>query len=114
MTDALRNNLTDAEAVYFDELKQAGTKLKVLKQRVQRVDREGRKAGNIHWAHVGDIKHVNELLKEALDFEFGNFQPRTANTRKLFSNQNKRAWRSTSSPGSMQKRRKPVTQAIQR
>ncbi len=89
MTEALRNTASDAELVYFDELKQAATKLKVLKQRITREEREGRKAGNIHWAHVGDIRHINELLKEVLDFEFGNFQPRKTNSKKLFSNLNK-------------------------
>ena len=76
MPNVLRTTVSDAEAVYFDELKQAATKLKVLRQRVLRAEREARKAINIHWAHVGDLKHVNELLKEVLDFEFGNFKPR--------------------------------------
>lgn len=76
MTDAQRSTVSDAEAVYFDELKQIATKLKVLRKRITKAERDGRKAGNIHWAHVGDIRHVNELLKEVLDFEFGNFKPR--------------------------------------
>jgi len=76
MTTALKSTSSDAELVYFDELKQITTKLKVLKQRVLRAERAARKAANIHWAHVGDLKHVNEMLKEVLEFEFGNFQPR--------------------------------------
>lgn len=76
MTITTKSPPSDAELVYFDELRQITTKLKVLKQRVLRAERGARKAANVHWAHVGDLKHVNEMLKEALEFEFGNFQPR--------------------------------------
>lgn len=82
MANVLRNTVSDAEAIYFDELKQAATKLKVLKQRMTKTEREGRKTGNINWGHVGDIKHLNELLKEVLDFGFSNFQPCKESARK--------------------------------
>ena len=76
MTTISRNAPSDAEVVYFDELKLITEKLKVLRHKVQRAERSARKAAIVHWAHVGDLKHVNELLKELLEFEFGNFKPR--------------------------------------
>ena len=76
MAMALKSTASDAEVVYFDELKHITTKLKVLRQRVKRAEREARKAVDILWAHVGDLKHINELLKEVLEFEFGHFKHR--------------------------------------
>ncbi|KAA0224671.1 hypothetical protein EDS67_22655 [candidate division KSB1 bacterium] len=62
-------------AIYVLELEQIEQKLDDLKKCVLKSRRAARKPDQIHWAHLGDAKHVNSVLEELLSF----WQPRFEN-----------------------------------
>lgn len=59
-------------AIYVLELEQIEQKLDDLKKCVLKSRRAAKKPDQIHWAHLGDAKHVNSLLEKLLSF----WQPR--------------------------------------
>ncbi|RIK55835.1 hypothetical protein DCC62_30975 [candidate division KSB1 bacterium] len=75
MTKSSVDRSARAAAIYALELEQIEQKLNDLKKRVLKSRRAARKPDQIHWAHLGDAKHVNSLLEELLSF----WQPRFEN-----------------------------------
>lgn len=75
MTKSSVDRSSRAAAIYVLELEQIEQKLNDLKKRVLKSRRAATKPDQIHWAHLGDAKHVNSVLEELLSF----WQPRFEN-----------------------------------
>lgn len=72
MTKSSANSTPRAAAIYVLELEQIEQKLNDLKERALKSRRAATRPDQIHWAHVGDVKHVNSVLGELVRF----WQPR--------------------------------------
>lgn len=75
MTKSSANFTPRVAAIYVLELEQIEQKLDDLKKCVLKSRRATRKPDQIHWAHLGDAKHVNSVLEELMSF----WQPRFEN-----------------------------------
>ena len=71
----------EASAITRNKMLENLTHLKRQLQKVRGMD-------NVHWAHVGDVKHVNELLGEAVQF-WQILPVAKAKTRKVMASQSK-------------------------
>lgn len=61
------SNPADVLAIYLAELAQLDEKLCGLRKRVSQA-RRAAKTRHVHWAHVGDAKHLNSKLAELAEF----------------------------------------------
>ncbi|MCL4704847.1 hypothetical protein KJ068_06785 [bacterium] len=87
MTKSSVTHTPQAAAIYVLELEQIEQKLNDLKKRVLKCRRAATKPDQIHWAHLGDAKHVNSVLAELLSF----WQPRFEIRRSVPSPEKKHA-----------------------
>jgi len=60
------SNPADVCAVYLAELEQLDEKLRGLRKRVSTARRVA-KTGHVHWAHVGEVKHLNCVFTELVE-----------------------------------------------
>jgi DNA-binding FrmR family transcriptional regulator len=65
---AKRFNPPDERTIYLAELEQLEQNVRALRQRVTKARRAVQADKWIHWAHVGDVKHVNSKLAELVEF----------------------------------------------
>lgn len=87
MTKSSANPTPQAAAIYVLELEQIEQKLNDLKKRVLKSRRAATKPDQIHWAHLGNAKHVNSVLAELLSF----WQPQYESRRSVPSPEKKHA-----------------------
>ncbi len=62
----MATQLTAKEA-YCESLESMRTKLSLLRNQLDALTGDGTLSDEIHWAHVGDLNRLNELLDQALD-----------------------------------------------
>ncbi len=56
-----------AKEAYRQSLERMRTKIALLQNQVNGLIGDGTLSDQIHWAHVGDLNRINEVLDEALD-----------------------------------------------
>lgn len=59
-----------AKAAYAAELQKIQSALNTLSARIEVAAGDGTLSDKIHWGHVGDLQHVNDLLARVLETNF--------------------------------------------
>lgn len=66
---ATTKNNPKAQGAYSDELQRMQINLETLKTALETARGDGNFSDKLHWGHVGDLKYINSLLEQALEFK---------------------------------------------
>jgi hypothetical protein len=58
--------VSDAKQKYVEQLEAMREKLQKLQAVLDALTGDGTVSDKVHWGHVGDLQHMNEVLDEAL------------------------------------------------
>jgi hypothetical protein len=58
--------MDEAKEKYVEQLEAMREKLQRLQGMLDDVTGDGTVSDEVHWGHVGDLRHMNEILDEAL------------------------------------------------
>ena len=61
-------NQQNAEQAFYQNLSELETLVAAMQEKIRLAKKEAPKAKTIHWAHVGNLQHLNHQMRELHEF----------------------------------------------